>query len=205
MSSSSSLSSEKDFDEDSELTEKNKLIKSLQHKNLKLKRKLHDTEMENMETNIRMDKEMSNLRERLHDAEERVQTLEKQLNDPDNVHMKSSIQALKLHETLNDLEKIQLHQKKISTFLEYITLNVEEVMSISRTHINVGDYVYFEAGSHNYPLGLVENIQSVGGEKRYTVKHGDASYFVTQKQIYKTDGKKKPTIPSEFDYFHFNK
>ena len=69
-------------------------------------------------------------------------------------------------------------------------MNVEEVMSISRTHINVGDYVYFEAGSHNYPLGLVENIQSVGGEKQYTVKHGDASYFVTQKQIYKTDEKK---------------
>ena len=41
-------------------------------------------------------------------------TLETQLNDPDNVHMESTVQALKLHETFEDLKKLDTHQKNVN-------------------------------------------------------------------------------------------
>jgi len=41
-------------------------------------------------------------------------TLESQLNDPDNVPMKSTVQALKLHETSEDLKKLDTHQKNVN-------------------------------------------------------------------------------------------
>ena len=74
-------------------------------------------------------------------------------------------------------------------------MNLDEVLKVSRTNINVGDYVYFEAGFHNYPLGKVIAINA----DRYTVQHSDSAYKVSKSQLYKTDGKKKTTVFSEFE------
>jgi len=50
-------------------------------------------------------------------------TLETQLNDPDNVHMESTVQALKLHETFEDLKK----------FLKYVMMNLDEVYTVQHS------------------------------------------------------------------------
>ena len=89
-----------------------KLNMQLKRKNSKLKSKIDELEMELIQVHMRGDAELKELRGRLVIAEDRVMTLESQLNDPDNVHMKSTVQALKLHETFEDLQKLDAHQKK---------------------------------------------------------------------------------------------
>ena len=60
-----------------------KLNMQLKRKNSKLKSKIDEMEMELIQVHMRTDAELKELRGRLIIAEDRVMTLESQLNDPD--------------------------------------------------------------------------------------------------------------------------
>jgi len=100
-----------------------KLNMQLKRKNSKLKSKIDEMEMELIQVHMRTDTELKELRWRLVIADVWVMTLETQLNDPDNVHMESTVQALKLHETFEDLKK----------FLKYVMMNLDEVYTVQHS------------------------------------------------------------------------
>ena len=182
--------------------EKNVVITKLRRKKKKPKQKLKEIKLQNSAYTVKLTKEISLLRKEVQSKENQVIALKRKLEDIEKVHMKSTIQSLKLNESLNDIHKIQVHQKKMSKFMEEVVTNIEEVLHLSKTDIVIGDYVYFEAGIHNYPLGIVKHINNESEEERFTVEHGDAIYNVSKHQIYKTDGKLKKNVPEDMNNYN---
>lgn len=57
------------------------------------------------------------------------------------------------------------------------------------------DFVYFQCGYNNYPLGQVQQIKSKDDKLMYAIVRDDEQYQDSYKLAYKAYGKEKPDIP----------
>ena len=68
---------------------------------------MKEIKLQNSAYTVKLSKEISLLRKEVQSKENQVIVLKRKLEDIEKVHMKSTIQSLKLNESLNDIHKIK--------------------------------------------------------------------------------------------------
>jgi len=161
-----------------------------------LQAELNHTVLMNQKAEIERSNESIKLNKMMTQEKGKVFDLQKLVGyDKQELYARSSILQKKFFETQSKLRVVAKAHEEIGLYLGKLVSEMNTWQFDHDQDIRVGDFVYFQCGYNNYPLGQVQEIKGRDEKLMYRIVRDDEAYEVSYKHAYKTDGKDKPDTP----------
>ena len=169
-----------------------------------LKAELNHQEQMNLKSDAEYDLRFRKLTKKIDDQQKEFQNLQSIVGiDKYNVHSQNIMYQKELFETQCKLQNVKSAHEKLGNYIQDLLSSiVPSKFSSFNQDVDVNDYVYFECGYNNFPMGKIIEIQKNSKNQTiYEIERDDETYKVAKNQIFKTDGKRKPDIPYPLQNF----